>query len=64
VFFIPEGGIVSRLNYVDMKPSGTKPARSELERHGLSVDAAAGTGVFKTVGYTAKIITQRLTEIP
>ncbi len=64
VFFVPEGGIVSRLNYVDMKPSGTKPARSELERHGLSVDAAAGTGVLKKVSYTGPIITKRLTEIP
>ena len=64
VFFIPEGGIVSRLNYVEMKPSGTKPARSELERHGLSVEVAAGIGDLKTVDYTAPIITQRLTEIP
>ena len=64
VFFIPEGGIVSRLNYVEMKPSGTKPARSELERHGLSVEVAAGIGDLKTVDYAAPIITQRLTEIP
>jgi hypothetical protein len=47
-----------------MKLSGTKPARSELERHGLSVEVAAGIGDLKTVDYAAPIITQRLTEIP
>ena len=64
VFFIPEGGIVSRLNFVEMKPSGTKPARSELKRDGLSVEVGAGTGALKTVDYAVPIITQRLTEIP
>ena len=56
VFFTPEGGIASRLNYIDMKPSVTKPARSKLERNGLSVDAAAGTGISGMVGFTAEII--------
>jgi len=64
VFFTPEGGIASRLNYMDMKPSVTTPARSKPEPLGLSLNAAAGTGVSGTVGFTAEIITQRLTEIP
>jgi hypothetical protein len=64
VFFTPQGGIASRLNYTDVKPSVTMPVRSKLERIGLSVDAAAGTGFSGMVGITAEIITQRLTEIP
>jgi len=64
VFFTPEGGIASRLNYIDMKPSVSKPARSKSERYGRSVDAEAGTGVSGMIGFTAEIITQRLTEIP
>jgi hypothetical protein len=52
VFFTPEGGIASRLNHIDMKPSVSKPAGLKLAAHERSADAAAGTGISGIVGFS------------